>query len=68
MSAEMLPYRDPRVDAIISDPAGYFAAARVRAHEQAQHVLAERLEQFHRNGLRRLRPRDRAAVILAPRD
>lgn len=50
MTDDSLPYPDPRVDAIISDPASYFAAARARAHTQAKHLLDEQLQQLQSNG------------------
>ncbi|MQA13401.1 MAG: hypothetical protein GEV09_04280 [Pseudonocardiaceae bacterium] len=52
MDGSTLPYRDPRVDEIIEDPAGYFAAASDRAYKQARQVIEADLHRLHRNGYR----------------
>jgi hypothetical protein len=39
MDSMSLPYRDHRVDEIIEDPAGYFAAASARAYVQARRIV-----------------------------
>lgn len=49
MDSTPLPYRDHRVDEIIEDPAGYFAAASARAYVQARRIVEADL---HLNGYR----------------
>lgn len=58
MDGKRLPYRDPRVDQIIADPAGYFAAASARAYTQARRIIEADLQRLRRNGYRRSRRTD----------
>lgn len=53
MDGNALPYRDPRVDQIIEDPASYFAAASARAYTQARRIVEAELQLLHVNGYRR---------------
>lgn len=52
MDHSTLPYRDPRVDQLIEDPEGYFAAASTRAYTQARRIVEADLAQLMRNGYR----------------
>lgn len=52
MDGNTLPYRDPRVDQIIKDPARYFAAASARAYVQARQIIEADLHRLQLNGYR----------------
>lgn len=52
MDGPSLPYRDPRVDEIIEDPARYFAAASARAYVQARRIVEADLRRLQLNGYR----------------
>lgn len=54
MDSTSLPYRDPRVDEIIEDPAGYFAAASARAYVEARRIVEDNLHHLQLNGYRPL--------------
>lgn len=58
MDSMSLPYRDTRVDEIIADPAGYFAAASARAYVQARRIVEADLHRLQLNGYRPLRDGD----------
>ncbi|MPZ64153.1 MAG: hypothetical protein GEU83_01030 [Pseudonocardiaceae bacterium] len=55
MDSMSLPYRDTRVDQIIEDPAGYFAAASARAYVQARRIVEADLHRLQLNGYRPIR-------------
>lgn len=55
MDSMSLPYRDHRVDEIIEDPAGYFAAASARAYVQARRNVEADLHHLQLNGYRPVR-------------
>lgn len=52
MDGPSLPYRDPRVDEIIENPARYFAAASARAYVQARRIVEADLRRLQLNGYR----------------
>lgn len=52
MDSTSLPYRDARVDEIIEDPAGYFAAASARAYVQARQIVEADLHRLQLDGYR----------------
>ncbi len=60
MDSTSLPYRDPRVDEIIEDPAAYFAAASARAYVQARRIVEDNLHHLQLNGYRPLPEEDGA--------